>query len=102
MNRSNDPVDHARTTRRHAGEALQDPADAPGMLLMAVAVIAFACGIYGLAVGATAAGTVALITAGVTAAIGLRWFAVAHRRVRAEERRWHAQHPDAPYQPPAS
>lgn len=98
----NDPVDHLSTTRRHAGETLKDPANAPGMLLMAVAVIAFACGVYGVAVGAMTAGILALTTAAVTGAIGLRWFAVAHRRVREAERSWHAQHPDVPYEPPTS
>jgi hypothetical protein len=34
---SNDPVDHSRTTRRHAGETIKNGVNAPGLLIVAVA-----------------------------------------------------------------
>lgn len=98
---SMDPVDHARTTRRHAGEAVKDTRNVPGMILVALGVVAVAVGVYSLSVGAAGTPLWALAAA-VLLGGGLLWFAVAHRRTRIEEQRWHARHPGTPYQPPAS
>lgn len=102
MNESTDPLDHARTTRRHAGEAIKDANNYPAMILVGIAVLALVMGVYGLAVGATAPGLSAIIVAALTGTVGFSWFAAAHRRVRVDEEQWHADHPSVPYQPPAS
>lgn len=49
------PDDQARTTRQHAGETLKDTANVPGLVALAVAVVALSVGLYELAPGGTAA-----------------------------------------------
>ena len=46
-----DPVDHARTTRPHAGESLKDGSNAPGLLAVAVAVVVLVLSLYFFASG---------------------------------------------------
>lgn len=36
------PVDHARTTRQHAGETLKNTANIPGLIAVVVGVVALA------------------------------------------------------------
>lgn len=45
----NVPVDHVRTTRQHAGGALNDGANAPGLTGSALAVIALTVGLFAVA-----------------------------------------------------
>jgi len=99
---SHDPVDHARTTRQHAGESMKNGANAPGLALLAAGVIAT---VVCLATLATGHGSVALIAASfalVGYVGGAVWLVVAHRRVRAVEHQWLAEHPSVPEQPPSS
>ena len=49
--RKNAPVDHARTTRQHAGESLTNGANAPGLAGSALAVIALTVGLFAVAAG---------------------------------------------------
>ena len=97
-----DPVDHARTTRPHAGESMKDTANMPALVLIGVALVLFVACLTAFAtrhhdVGLTLAG---LATGGFV--IGLVWLAVEHRRVRGIEKRWYAEHPDALRQRPSS
>jgi hypothetical protein len=100
--RQSDPVDHARTTRQHAGESLKDGRNAPGLAGVALSVVALVAGLFGLATGHVAAGLVAVILAVVLAAAGAAWLAHAHRRVRHAELRWAAAYSDDPAPPPTS
>ena len=79
MKSPKDPVDHARTTRPHAGESMTDTKNMPALTGLAFIAIA-------------AAGFV----------VGLAWLAVEHRRVRNIEERWYAEHPAAHRQWPSS
>lgn len=102
-NTSRDPVDHARTTRQHAGETMKDGTNLPGLIAVMLGVIALVFGLFMLASGSTTVGVIAVLVAVVVGGGGLIWLAMAHRRVRAIESRWHAEHPSAPQeQPPTS
>jgi archaellum biogenesis protein FlaJ (TadC family) len=97
-----DPVDHARTTRPHAGESMKDNRIMPALILIGVALVLFvAC----LAAFATAHHDVGLVLAALSAAgfvIGAVWLALEHLRVRRIEERWYSEHPDAERQRPSS
>jgi len=38
-----DPIDHARTTRQHAGETMKNGTNSPGLVLVAIGVVALGC-----------------------------------------------------------
>lgn len=101
-NRKSDPVDHARTFRRHAGETFTYGANAPGLAGSAVAVIALTVGLFAVAAGQLAAGVIALVVALVLGALSAAWLLRTHRIVRDAELRWHALHSDEPAPPPSS
>jgi protein-S-isoprenylcysteine O-methyltransferase Ste14 len=101
-NTSRDPVDHARTTRQHAGETMKNGYNAPGLILMAVGVVALVVAMAALASGESTAGVVSAVVAVVLSTVGALWVAFAHRRVRRRELQWAAAHPEADVQPPAS
>ena len=86
-NTSEDPVDHARTTRQHAGETMKDGRNAPGLVGVVLGVVALVAGLFAFAVGAL---------------IGFLWALTRHRQVREQEQRWHDKHPSAPEVPPTS
>ncbi len=96
------PIDHARTTRQHAGESLKNGANAPGLVGAAVAVIALTVGLFAVAAGHLVGGAVALLVAAALGALSAAWLLRAHRKVRDAELRWHAAHPDQPAPPPSS
>lgn len=97
----NDPVDHQRTTRQHAGESLKDGANAPGLVAIAIGVVALILGLFALATQHPDVGVAAVILAAVAAAGGVAWMVVSHRRVRNAELHSSATHSDGPA-PPAS
>jgi hypothetical protein len=97
-----DPVDHARTTRPHAGESMKDNKIMPGLIVIGVALVLF---VSCLAAFATRHHDVGLVLASSSAAgfvIGGAWLAVEHLRVRRIEERWYAEHPDVERQLPSS
>jgi membrane associated rhomboid family serine protease len=97
-----DPVDHARTTRTHAGESLKDGKNAPGLLAVAVAVVVLVVSLYYFADGQPAVGGTTLIIAAVLGFVGGWWLSMTHRRVRRREREYLEDHPGAPRTPPTS
>lgn len=90
-----DPVDHHRTTRAHAGETMKNTAEAPGILLLAVGVVAFVVCLAGFALGQIGVGVASLVVALLAAGAGLAWLAMEGRRVRDVEREWLTEHPEA-------
>ena len=90
-----DPVDHARTTRPHAGEAMKDTANMPALIIIGLALVAFVAGLAAFATGHAGVGVVSAVLAAAGFIIGSAWLVVEHRRVRRIEDQWHAQHPDA-------
>lgn len=97
-----DPVDHARTTRPHAGESMKDNIIMPALILIGVAVVLFvAC----LAAFATGHPGVGLTVGSLSAAgfiVGSLWLAIEHIRVRRIEERWYTDHPGVMRQRPSS
>lgn len=98
----NDPVDHERTTRQHAGESLKGGGNAPGLVAIAIGVVALIVGLFALATKHLDVGVVAVILAAVAAAGGVSWMMVSHSRVRNAELHWAATHSDDPAPPPSS
>ncbi|ASW96003.1 protein UsfY [Mycobacterium intracellulare] len=97
-----DPIDHARTTRPHAGESLIDVMSWPGYLFMLVGVIAvFRC-LVALGTGHETRSLIGGAIAIAAITVGLVWLKVERGRVRKLENRWYDEHPDAHRQRPAS
>lgn len=97
-----DPVDHARTTRQHAGESFNYGANAPGLAGVALGVIALIVGLFALASRHVAVGLAAVVVAIVLSAAGGAWLSRTHRKVRDAEVRWEAMNSDNPTPPPSS
>ena len=90
-----DPIDHARTTRQHAGETMKNGTNSPGLVLVAIGWWRWlwACtDSPSSTVGALSGIGLAV----VLSSAGLTWVLLAHREVRKDERRWHAAHPGRP------
>lgn len=97
-----DPIDHARTTRPHAGESLIDVMSWPGYLFVVVGVIAvFRC-LVALGTGHDGRSLISGVIAIAATAVGLVWLKVERARIRRLENRWYDEHPDAYRQRPAS
>jgi uncharacterized membrane protein HdeD (DUF308 family) len=99
---SDQPVDFARTTRKHAGETMKKTANAPGLVAVAVGVVAFVVALFAFATGHHVVGVIAIVAAVLLAAGGFGWLNRTHRRVREAEAQFLAEHPDVPAEPPTS
>lgn len=97
-----DPVDHFRTTRQHAGETMKNGANAPGIIAVAMGVIALVVALAAFATRHASVGGVAVVIALVIGIGGLAWLRYTHRQVRAAELQWHQAHSDEAAPPPAS
>ncbi|BDD97765.1 UsfY protein [Mycolicibacterium fortuitum subsp. acetamidolyticum] len=102
MHGPKDPVDHARTTRPHAGESMKDNVIMPALVLILVGLVLF---VGTLAAFATGHSDVGLMVGTLSAAgfiIGSLWLALEHLRVRRIEDRWYSDHPGVMRQRPSS
>jgi len=99
---SKDPVDHARTTRQHAGETMKAGVNAPGLIAVGVGMVALVVGLFSFASGSVAAGVVGVVVAVLLMAGGMLWLARTHRKVQEKQQDWHRDHPEAHYEPPTS
>ncbi|MBE1547516.1 archaellum biogenesis protein FlaJ (TadC family) [Mycobacterium sp. OAS707] len=97
-----DPVDHARTTRPHAGESMKDNKIMPGLIVIGVALVLFVSCLAAFATGHHDVGLTLSSLAGAGFIIGAGWLLIEHMRVRRIEERWYAEHPDAHRQRPSS
>jgi hypothetical protein len=97
-----DPVDHERTSRQHAGETFTYGVNAPGLVAVAVAVVALCIGLVAVATGHLLVGSAAAILAVASGVAGGAWLLLTHRKVRAAEVRWEAMNFDQPPPPPSS
>jgi hypothetical protein len=87
-----DPVDHARTTRPHAGETMKDTKNMPAIVLLFVAVVSFVACLAAFATSHGDVGTWLAVLAAVLFVACAVWFGVEHWRVRRREVEWHADH----------
>jgi uncharacterized membrane protein YidH (DUF202 family) len=97
-----DPVDHARTTRPHAGESFKDGTNAPGLVALGLAVATLVVSLYFFASGESDTAGVILAISAVLAVVGAVWLFLRHRRVRRRELDYQQTHPGAPRTPPTS
>ncbi len=90
-----DPVDHARTTRPRAGEAMKDGTNLPGMIVTALGVVMLVITLFLFAAGNSSAGIVGAVVAAVLFVGGLSWLYFSKRRVRRLHAEWLEEHPEA-------
>jgi hypothetical protein len=92
---ASDPVDHHRTTQPLAGETMKNTTQAPGLILVAAAVVAFVICLASFAIRQVDVGVGAAIVALLTAGAALAWLTMEARRVRDVQREWDSTHPAA-------
>jgi protein-S-isoprenylcysteine O-methyltransferase Ste14 len=97
-----DPVDHARTTRPHAGESMKDNKVMPGLIVIGVALVLFVSCLAAFGTSHPHVGLTLATLSGAGFIMGGGWLLIEHLRVRRIEDRWYAEHPDAQRQRPSS
>jgi hypothetical protein len=90
-----DPVDHVRTTRPHAGRALINVLSWPGYLLTAVGMMAGVGCLVAFGTGHDPQGETIAAAAAVAAGVGVVWLVFEHKRIGRVWELWHLAHPDA-------
>ncbi|AKS35470.1 protein UsfY [Mycolicibacterium goodii] len=98
---ADEPVDHARTTRPHAGETMKDARNLPGLGLIAAALVVFVGSLVAFATAHVDVGGILVGLAAIGALAGGIWLATEHYRVRKNEERWYANHPGIVRQNPS-
>jgi zinc transporter ZupT len=88
-----DPVDHSRTTQPHAGESFIDTLWWPGLLLLALGIVAIAGFVAAAAYSRDGIPMVLGLIAGALVTAGALLITVEHHRVKRVEQRWMADHP---------
>ena len=91
---ASDPIDHHRTTQPVAGETMKNTAKTPGLVFLAVAVVAFVICLASFAVRQVGVGVGAAIVALLAAGAALAWLTMEGRRVRQVERELSRTHHD--------
>jgi hypothetical protein len=102
MKSPKDPVDHARTTRPHAGESMTDTKNMPVLIVIGVALVLFVSSLAAFATSHHDVGVVLATLSVIGFLGGAVWLFFEHRRVRGIEERWYEEHPDAHRQRPSS
>jgi hypothetical protein len=95
-----DPIDHHRTTRAHAGETMKNTAAMPGLIFVGFSVLAFVLGLAALANRQYHAAEICIAVAVAAAVIASGWLYAQRRRVRNVKDEWHRRHPEAQPAPP--
>ncbi|MCV7383652.1 LapA family protein [Mycolicibacter longobardus] len=90
-----DPVDHVRTTRPHAGRAMIDVMGWPGYSLLVVGMVAGIGCLTAFGTGHDRQGVQVATLAVLAAALGALWLMIEHRRIDRVNRQWHLAHPEA-------
>ena len=100
--RADDPVDHARTTRKHAGQNWKNTRALPALIAIGLSSAVIFTALYAFATGYPTLGILCAIIAAFLLAGGLGWLRRERRRVRRIEVQYVAEHPEADAQPPTS
>lgn len=101
--RADDPVDHSRTTRKHAGQNWKNTRAMPGLIAVGLASAAVFTALFTFATGGhVTTGVGYAVAAAVLLGGGLGWLWQERRRILRIESRYLAEHPEADAQPPAS
>lgn len=91
-----DPLDHQRSSRPQVGQALKNPAKAPGLLLVGAGVVALAICLACFADERVGAGIVAAVVSLVAVGAGLAWLTREARRLRGLEHQNTINHAASP------
>jgi hypothetical protein len=86
-------VDDDRTARRDTAEPSRSWERAPGLVVVAAAVLAFVVCVTNFALGNAHAGVAAAIVGLLAFGAGLSWLAMDRRRIRDAERHCRVGHP---------
>jgi hypothetical protein len=89
---SEDPIDHHRTTRPRAGESMKSGLKTPGLILLAVGVVAIVVCLASFAGRQVTVGIGAIAVALLATGAGFAWLGMDSRRVRQVERKWKSSH----------
>ena len=89
---SRDRIDHHRTTRARAGESMRSGAKTPGLLLLAVGVVAIVVCLASFAQRQVAVGIDAIAVALLATGACFAWLGMESRRIRQVEREWRDSH----------
>ncbi len=100
--RADDPVDHSRTTRKHAGQNWKNTRAIPGLIAVGVSTAAIFASLFAFASGYAATGVDFAVVAVVLLVGGLGWLTLERRRVLRIEARYLREHPEADVQAPTS
>ena len=101
-NKAADPVDHARTTRKHAGQNMKNTAAFPALIAIGLGAISVFGALFAFATGHVPVGVAFVVIAAVLMLGGFGWLAKERRRVRRVEAQYVATHPGADAQTPSS
>jgi uncharacterized membrane protein YcjF (UPF0283 family) len=91
---SRDPIDLYRTTRPRAGESMKSGLKTPGLLLLAVGVVAIVVCLASFAQRQVTVGIDAIAVALLATGAGFAWLGMESRRIRQVQRDWKSAHHD--------
>jgi hypothetical protein len=100
--RADDPVDHARTTLKHAGQDWKNTRAMPGLIAVGLSSAAVFIALFAFATSHVTAGVWAAVVAAILFGGGLGWLTRERRRVRRVEVQYVKDHPGTDIQPPSS
>lgn len=101
-NKAQDPVDHVRTTRKHAGQNMKNTAAFPALIAIGLGAIAVFGALFAFATSHVLVGVVFVVIAAALMLGGFSWLARERRRVRRVEVEYVKTHPEADAQTPSS
>ena len=89
---SRDPIDHHRTTQPRVGESMKSGVKTPGLLLLAVGVVAIVVCLASFAQRQVTVGIDAIAVALLATGAGFAWLGMESRRIRQAQREWRNSH----------
>jgi hypothetical protein len=89
---SEDPIDHHRTTDPCAGESMKSGVKTPGLILLAVGVVAIVVCLASFAGRQVTVGIGSITVALLAIGAGFAWLGMESRRVRQVQREWQSSH----------
>lgn len=89
---SEDPIDHHRTTDPRAGESMKSGVKTPGLILLAVGVVAIVVCLASFAQRQVTVGIGSIVGALLAIGAGFAWLGMESRRVRQVQREWQSSH----------
>lgn len=100
--RADDPVDHARTTRKHAGQNWKNTRALPALTAIGISAACIFGALFAFAHGSRTPGIILATVAAALLIAGFGWLRHERTRVRHIEAKYIRTHPEADAQPPAS